>query len=494
AVVIGMLGLATVLPVRNGELGGDALRALRAASWAALVLAGAAATVHLLTLSDLVGRPLGEALAGQAFTSYTGSVIQGQAYAAVFVLALTIVPAARLTVGHGGAIALLCLGIGTLVPLGLIGHSSSGDYHHSATISLLVHLIAMALWVGGLIAVAWYAGRRGRELPRAARAFSAVALGCFVLVGASGVVNAWVRFNSITEVFTTSYGLIMFGKIVALVALGVVGYMHRNRTLPVLEAGRRGAFRRLAAGEIVIMGAAVGLAVALSRSQPPVPDTPAVLTPARDLLGYPLPPEFSVSRIFTEIYPDALFSIGCLCAFLLYAGGVWRLHRRGDRWPVGRTIAWMSGIAIVAFAGLSGLQTYGMTMMSVHMVQHMTLMMVCPILLVLGGPITHALRAIEPARRGDIGPREIILAVLNSRVVRVLTNPLVALTLFATGSFMVYFSGLFEAAMREHTGHLLMSMHFLLVGYLFFEILIGIDPLPKRPPYPARVVVHLLAV
>src|SRR5690606_22374872 len=60
AVVIGMLGLATVLPVRNGELGGDALRALRAASWAALVLAGAAATVHLLTLSDLVGRPLGE--------------------------------------------------------------------------------------------------------------------------------------------------------------------------------------------------------------------------------------------------------------------------------------------------------------------------------------------------------------------------------------------------------------------------------------------------
>lgn len=496
AITIGLIGLAVVLPVRKGDLGGDALRALRAASWTALVLAVAAVVVHLLTLSDLVGRPLGDALAGNALQSYTSSVAQGQAYAAVVVLALTIIAAARLTLGHGGAIALFCLGVATLVPMGLIGHSSTGDYHHSARISLLVHIIAVSFWVGGLVALAWYAGRRGRALPRAARAFSAVALGCFVMVAASGVLNAWVRVSSLSEVFTSAYGLIILAKVAALVALGFFGQTHRRRTLPRLESGRSGAFRRLAGGEVVVMAVAMGLAVALSRTEPPAATAHDMtsMTPVRVLIGFPKPPEITAGRLFTEIYPDALFALGCLAAVLLYLGGVWRLHRRGDRWPVARTLAWLAGVATVAFVGLSGMMTYGMTMLSVHMVQHMTLMMVSPVLLVLGGPITLALRAIKPARRGDTGPREMIVAAVNSSVARVLTHPIVALALFASGSFAVYFTGLFETAMREHSGHMLMSAHFLLVGYLFFEMLIGIDPLPKRPPFPARFGLQLLAM
>ena len=63
-----------------------------------------------------------------------------------------------------------------------------------------------------------------------------------------------------------------------------------------------------------------------------------------------------------------------------------------------------------------------------------------------------------------------------------LTHPLVALAIFVSGPFLVYFTGLFEYAMRNHTAHLVMSVHFLLAGYLFYEVLIGIDPLPKRPP------------
>lgn len=494
AVTIGLLGLAVVLPVRKGELQGDALRALRGASISALILAAAAAVVHLLTLSDLVGRPLPDALVGDSFVSYTSTVEQGRAYAAVFVLALAIVPAARLTIGQGGAIALFCLGVASLVPLSLIGHSSSGDYHHSARVSLLVHLVAMAIWVGGLVALSWYAGRRGTELPRAARAFSAAALGCFVMVTASGVLNAWVRLETLGEVFTSAYGLILFGKVLALVGLGVLGYRHRTRTIPLLEAGKPGAFRRLAVGEIIIMAVALGLAVALSRTEPPGPEIPEVRTAVRTLIGFPIPPELGFGRVFTETYPDALFALGVLAGLLLYLGGVWRLHRRGDRWPVGRTVAWLAGLATVAFVGLSGLQTYGMVMLSVHMVQHMVLMMISPILLVLGGPLTLALRALKPARRGQLGPREAIVAAVNSPVAQVLTHPLVALALFVSGSFTVYFTGLFESAMRSHTGHMLMSVHFLVVGYIFFEMLIGIDPLPKRPPFPARVVLLLLAM
>jgi putative copper resistance protein D len=135
--------------------------------------------------------------------------------------------------------------------------------------------------------------------------------------------------------------------------------------------------------------------------------------------------------------------------------------------------------------------TYGMTMLSAHMGQHIVLMMISPVLLVLGGPITLALRAFTPARRGETGPREMLLAGVQSRVVRVLTHPLVALAIFASGPFVVYFTGLFEYAMRHHTAHLLMSVHFLLAGFLFYEVLIGIDPLPKRPPYVARLGMQL---
>ncbi len=491
AVTVGLLALAVMLPAPQGELGSEALGAMRAASMLAIVWAAAAAVVHLLTLSDLVGQPLWEALTGNAVATYTASVAQGQAYAAVVVLALALVPAARLTLGRGGAIAVLCLGMGTLVPPTLAGHSTTGDYHHSAVTSLLVHVVGIALWVGGLVAVSWYAARQGRYLARVARSYSALALGCFVMVGASGVLNAWIRISSITDLVTTSYGVLVVGKVAALVALGWFGTMHRRRTLRELDAGRPTAFRRFAAGEIVVMAAALALGVALGRTAPPVPDDLPAASFVRDLLGFPIPTAPTPGQLLTETYPDALFALGCLAAVLLYLGGVWRLRRRGDPWPVGRVVTWLLGVGSVALVQLSGFMTYGMTMLSVHMGQHIVLMMISPVLLVLGGPITLALRAMTPARRGETGPRELLLAAIQSRVVRVITHPLIALAIFVSGPFVVYFTGVFEYAMRNHTAHLVMSLHFLLAGFLFYEVLIGIDPLPKRPPYIARLVMQL---
>ncbi|MGH8824055.1 MAG: cytochrome c oxidase assembly protein [Jiangellaceae bacterium] len=494
AVTVGMLALAAMLPARHGELGRDALLAMRAAAIAAVVWAAAGGVVHLLTLSDLVGQPLWDALAGDAFASYTSSVPQGKAYASVVVLALAIVPAARLTLGRGGAIAVLCLGVGTLIPPALTGHSATGDYHHSAVTSLIVHLVGMALWVGGLVAVSWYAARGGAHLARVARAYSPLALACFVMVGASGVLNAWVRVPSLGDLFTTAYGAMVLGKATALVTLGVFGYTHRRRSLGALDAGRSGAFRRLAAGETVVMGVALGLGVALSRTPPPQPADETPMTAVRELLGFPIPPEPTPLRLFTQTYPDALFALGCFAAVLLYLSGVWRLRTRGDRWPVGRTIAWLLGVGSIAVVQLTGFMTYGMTMLSVHMGQHMVLMMVSPVLLVLGAPITLGLRAIRPARRGETGPREWLLAATRSRAVRILTHPLVALAIFVSGPFIAYFTGFFEYAMRNHTAHLAMSVHFVLAGYLFYEVIIGIDPLPKRPPYVARVGLQFAAL
>src|SRR6202008_2122837 len=99
---------------------------------------------------------------------------------------------------------------------------------------------------------------------------------------------------------------------------------------------------------------------------------------------------------------------------LVYLAGVHRLHRRGDAWPKGRTFAWVCGCAVLLIATSSGIGRYMPAMFSMHMAAHMLLSMLTPILLVLGAPVTLALRALPAAGRGEPpGPREWLLAALH---------------------------------------------------------------------------------
>jgi putative copper resistance protein D len=202
-----------------------------------------------------------------------------------------------------------------------------------------------------------------------------------------------------------------------------------------------------------------------------------------------MPDAPSIAGIVTGWRLDLLVVGALLVAGGLYGRGVWTLHRRGDRWNVGRTVAWYAGLAVIAFGALSGLAVYGRAAFSLHMTQHMVLSMVAPLLLVLGAPITLALRSL-PAVSADqpSGPREWLLTALQSPFAKVLTHPVTAFALFVSAPYMVYFSDLFETAMRQHWAHELMHVHFVLVGYLFFESLIGSDPIPYRASYPMRMV------
>jgi putative copper resistance protein D len=112
----------------------------------------------------------------------------------------------------------------------------------------------------------------------------------------------------------------------------------------------------------------------------------------------------------------------------------------------------------------------------------MVIAMIVPLLLVPAAPILLALRALPPRRDKTWGPREVLLKALHSRAVRVLSNPVVASVLFFGSLVVFYYSPLFELALRTHTGHVLMVLHFLLTGYLFVWVLVGIDPGPKRWP------------
>jgi putative copper resistance protein D len=199
------------------------------------------------------------------------------------------------------------------------------------------------------------------------------------------------------------------------------------------------------------------------------------------VLGYDLAGPPTLARLAFDWRFDLVFGSLAILLAVLYLRGVVRLHRRGDHWPAGRTISWLLGCVVMLIATSSGIGKYAPAMFSVHMGGHMMLSMLTPILLVLGGPVALALRALPTAGRGGVpGPREWLLAGIHSPVSRWLTHPLVTLPLFVGTYYALYFSDLFGWALTEHWAHVAMNAHFLLVGFLFFWPLVGIDPSPRR--------------
>lgn len=198
---------------------------------------------------------------------------------------------------------------------------------------------------------------------------------------------------------------------------------------------------------------------------------------------------FTVSRIFTETRVDGWLAAALLIVAGSYLYGVHRMRLRGDRWPVSRTVLFIgAGLGSIALVTLSGLGAYDTTLVSVHMVQHMVLGMVAPIFLALGAPITLALRTL-PQR-----PRRLLLAVIHSRVAKVLAFPLLAYGIFVVNPFALYFTELYTETLRHTWLHELMHAHFIATGCLFFWPLLGLDPLPGRWPHPGRALLMLLSV
>ncbi|WP_197021778.1 cytochrome c oxidase assembly protein [Brevibacterium sp. VCM10] len=190
-----------------------------------------------------------------------------------------------------------------------------------------------------------------------------------------------------------------------------------------------------------------------------------------------LPPTFS--RVI-DWHPQPIPIIVILAAvgLLVYSFCVWLLHRRGVRWPVSRLIWWCSGIVTVILVDGTALNGYGMELFSMHMIQHMILSMLSPILLVLGAPITLMLRVL-PAGSGRWNLRRIILAVVHSRPMRVLTNPFVTTALFLMSLYGLYFTPIFDRLMSTMWGHNLMFIHFVAIGMLYFWNIFGVDPSPR---------------
>ncbi|MGD9621446.1 MAG: cytochrome c oxidase assembly protein [Mycolicibacterium sp.] len=491
-----------VPPQTGGVLDVAGYRALRVGTVASGFWAVCAVLMVALTVSDISGQRLSTQLSPMDIWSVAGVVDVASAWRWTAVAAFVVTVVSAPVLRWSWTPVLFIGSLVTLVPLALTGHSSSGGSHDVATNSLLVHLVAGAVWAGGLLALLVHAlrgigGRRRRFHARnagddrwvvphaelAARRFSAVALWCFVAMALTGMINALVRIRP-EDLVRTDYGWLISAKVAALGALGYLGWQQRRKGVAALREDPRagGPLIRLALVEAVIFGLTFGVAVALGRTPPPPPENLNPSIPAIEI-GYDLSGPPTLARVLFEWRFDLLFGTAALVFGVAYLAAVQRLRRRGDVWPNGRVLAWILGCLLLLWTTSSGIGRYMPAMFSMHMVAHMLLSMLVPILLVLGAPVTLALRALPAVRAGEPpGPREWLLAALHSPVSRMLTNPFVATALFVIGFYGLYLGGIFDAVAGSHAAHIGMNLHFLLSGYLFYWVVIGVDPTPRPIP------------
>lgn len=382
----------------------------------------------------------------------------------------------------------------SFLPLATQGHSGDLAGHNVAVNSILLHTIGAAVWLGGLLLLVLFRGRGDVDTPRLVARYSSLAIAAFFVVTVSGIARSVVALGDWSQL-ATAYGAILIVKALLLTAMGLLGAWYRARLIPKLTGDRSSRwFWMLVLCEVALMGLASGAAAALARTPPPTGEEAAFAqTPAEVLTRSALPPDFTIDRWFTAWDLDILWLVAAGFGLFLYAAGAIRLHRRGDRWPIHRTVFWVLGILLLVWVTSGPINAYQEYLFSVHMLGHMMLSMAIPLMLVAGAPVTLALRAVHKRDDGTRGGREWILWAVHSPFSRVVTHPFVAAAIFIVSLWAFYFTDLVRWSMFEHLGHEWMVAHFLITGYLFVLSLVGADPVPYRLPYPGRLIT-LIAV
>ena len=490
ALVGTLLAMAFLLLDTEGKLSTSAqkLRSLLQLS-ALLWFFGSVGTIFF-TLANILGQSLTAALDPTVMRSFLTQVTLGQYFLFQTVISLIVLFSAKRIQRINTTILLLVLSIVGIITPVFQSHAASSGSHSLAIGSLVVHVVGLALWVGGIFALIFIDSKdRIIAMPR----FSVLALWSAIAVVISGSANAWVRLD-FKSAWQTTYALVVIAKIVLTIALLAMGYIHR-RNLSKKSAIDWVSMARLILVEAFIMVSALVLGAWLSSNQAPIRNSEETANTALTLAGIETPPPPTLSRILLSYEPDALMIGLLVTAVALYIKGVIVLTKRGDKWPVGRTISFALGISVIDFATSGGLGLYANFAFSYHMAAHMFLGMIAPIGIVLGAPITLALRTLPQGRTStERGVRGSLISALHSRVGRFYTNPLIALAIFDGSLFALYFTSLFGGMMQSHVGHFFMNFHFIMAGTLFFYVVVGIDPNPRKIPYLVKIVILFAAM
>jgi cytochrome c oxidase assembly factor CtaG/putative copper export protein len=463
-----LLTAAFLVRARNGHLGAVGVKALRvAAIWAWGWTVSAAAMV-VLTTSDVLGITLSEVLRSPTALFYAWRLPEGRALVVMALVAFALALNVRTVRTRLGSVCALLAAILALVPSLQAGHSAAAGSHYVATQSLLVHVLAATLWVGGLLGLMLVVRGDRRMLSFAVPRFSALAMVCFIAVAVSGSVTAWARLGFSADSWRSAYGALVVVKMVALVGLGVMGLVHRRHTVARVVAGTPRAFLRLAVGEILLLSATVALAVVLSRTAPPVGSG---LAPATAHGGDITTVDVSIdplnaTRLFTLWRPDALVVTAVVVALVGYLLAVRHVRRRGESWSTARVGFMTAGLGTVLFALCGGPGSYGSALLSMHAAQLLTMAFVAPILINLGAPV----QLITSVAGSDVDPDHKPVSSA-----RALSDPVNCATALMALLVAVYASPLLDLSLRNPLIHLLVNLAALTIGILMFRAVLVQD-------------------
>ncbi|OIH92381.1 hypothetical protein BIU90_10815 [Curtobacterium sp. MCBA15_001] len=478
---VGGLAAAACLTPRRSRTLIDNHRDLAIVRPSATVWMAAAVLLIPVDAADANGQPLTKLLTPGAIGYLVQASYLPGAWIVVACIAVTILVAAYLV--HSWVSTLLLAGIGTiglLAPV-LVTQVLVGPNHDFGGDAAMFATSAIGIWIGATAALArrW---RRSRPGATTLRRYRVLALTAWITWTLGSVIVAAVELAG-TLPWAAPTG-ILFAVQILLVA-AVAG--------PILLRRAWFATRTAPAVLLSVLPIATGIGVVMARIPPPVYFVP---TDGQQLfLGYLVNTPLTPITLWTSGRVNILFLVIAIAGIASYAAAVIRLRRRGDHWSHGRTSAWMLGWVSVIITTSSGVGPYSSASFAVHMGLHMSLNMLCPLLLVLGGPITLFLRATTAHRRdGFAGPHEWLVALTHSKLLRVTYNPMYVLAVFVGSYYAIYLTPFFDWAMRYHWAHQAMTLHYLAIGYVFYALIIGIDAPPRPLPHIGKLGLVLAAM
>lgn len=425
---------------------------------------------------DANGVPLNEALSPEVLISLVPETDYARAWLLCFACAaIVFILSTVATLWRHLLVPLVLSLIGILAPV-VVGSVLVGPNHDFGSDGGTILAVIAAAALGAVVTLALRLAC-GHDLDIvAARRLATLGVIAMPVALASELLVVWFKLAG-SPITGGLAGEISMVRLACLAALtGLAFWLRRavRRTTAVTNSMR-----------IAVLGAAalalVSLAgqVAMTRFLSPQYYVPTSITEI--FLGFDVPEAPTAGELFGHWRINVLFAVIAAAGIISYGVALWRLRRRGDSWPVGRTVSWVLGWTIIVFATSSGFGRYSAPDFGVHMIVHMSLNMVGPLFLVMGGALTLFLRASTPSRTA--GLHEMITSAMNSPALHRLYHPLLVFGLFVGSYYALYLTPLFGNLIRYHWAHQAMNIHFLVVGYLFFGLAIGVDRTPRQLPH-----------
>ena len=448
----------------------------------AQVWLGAALLMSFANPSFLSGLPIQTSFRADAWWLFVSSMPTSLAWAASALVALvTIIVGLRASRRSAFTLTWLA-GAAAAIFVAVTGAVSVGPDHDWATDAAMLATLATVVLASGAIGAFTAVSRHPGAAGEAVRRYHHSVLPLLAVAAAGYAVAAWQQLAGV-PFWTTAYG-IPVGAGIVLSVLFLASWLIRQLAGRTPDGGWRRSAASLA-GDLVLLTVGTAALTAATYLPPPVYGSPQNIE--INYLGYQMTLPATLERLVSLGRPNLFWVALAVSAIGFYVWGVIRVRRGGGRWPLGRLLFWLAGWLLTVYLATSGLWMYSTAVFSWHMLVHMTVNMMVPVLCVLGAPLTLAEAASRKRGPDELpGVTRLLDGLSANRVVRVLLSPPVLWINYVGSLFVVYFSDLFPILMRTHWGHQLMLLHFMIAGYAFFALLVGPDRHPWKLPYLVR--------